>query len=201
MSCSLLLKDVFDHLMTMMPIVTPVLVAWILWWQLKINKDKLRLDLYNRRFDIYSKTLDFYQALLRFDPSVAKEQFNTLQKAFIKASRESQFLFDKESNVFAILEQIHSKSFKILGAKELLRELAGVDQDMFLKIEEERMEALRWITEDTIPRLEKEMARYLNFHSGFIRRLIRIAFLGAKRCWIWGKGASVILKEKVYPKG
>jgi hypothetical protein len=158
-------KDIFDYLIAITPILISAFVAAVFWWQYKISRNKLRLDLYNRRFEIYSKTLDFYQALISFDPSVTlKEPFNTLQKAFIKAYRESQFLFDEETGIYAILDQMHSKSFEILAAKEHGKDLASAHPQEFLKMHNQSMENLKWLA-GAVPRLEKAMARYLNFHK------------------------------------
>src|SRR5208283_3299593 len=78
-------------------------VAGLAWW---INRERLRLDLYNRRFDVYSRTLDFYHALIEWKPTDLERtqtslqdspQLRNAQKAFIKGSREAQFLFDDAS--------------------------------------------------------------------------------------------------------
>jgi hypothetical protein len=75
------------------------------WW---VSREKLRLDLYNRRFDVYLKTLDFWYALSRWKPTdkeilscnlVDSPELSDSQIAFIKASRESQFLFDDSSGM------------------------------------------------------------------------------------------------------
>lgn len=159
------MQVIVGYLMAITPICIAAFVAWVALRQSQINKDKLRLDLYNRRFDIYSKTLDFYHALQEFDPSVAsKESFNVLHKSFIKAYRESQFLFDEESGIYAILGEMHSKSFQILAPKERGKELAHVDPPEFLKMYDLGQDAQQWF-EAAIQRLEKAMARYLNFQK------------------------------------
>ncbi|HNY51086.1 MAG TPA: hypothetical protein PLV50_14270 [Smithella sp.] len=165
MNCLCLIEYVLNCVITITPIIIAALVATIAFWQYKVNKDKLRLDLYNRRFDIYSRTLDFYQALLSYNHSVAsKESFSTLQKKFFKGFRESQFLFDEKSSVYSILDQMHTKSFQIIGFKERGEVLAKSDPDEFTKMNEQNMAALQWFNE-TIPKLEKAMSNYLNFQK------------------------------------
>lgn len=75
------------------------------WW---INREKLRLDLYNRRFEIYCRVLDLLFAFENWNPTGAETTACSLQdspeldralKAFTKAYRESQFLFDEKSGV------------------------------------------------------------------------------------------------------
>jgi hypothetical protein len=101
--------------------VLSLLFAGAAWW---INREKLRLDLYNRRFDIYSRTLDLLHALETWNPTAAEISARSLQdssgldkalKAFTKASRESRFLFDDESGIFKHLEQLHSDAIGIIG--------------------------------------------------------------------------------------
>ncbi|KAF0154459.1 MAG: hypothetical protein FD159_2560 [Syntrophaceae bacterium] len=165
MTCSSSPKDVFDYLIAITPICVAVFVALIAFWQSRINSNKLRLDIYNRRFNVYSKTLDFYQVLLSYDPNVvSKELLNTLQKDFIKAFRESRFLFDEKSGVYDILDQMHTKSFQIIGCKDHGGKLADIDPQEFEKMHKQSMEALKCFTE-SISKLEKAMARYLNFHE------------------------------------
>ena len=163
MTCLCFIDYVLNCLITFTPIIIAAIVATIAFWQYKVNKDKLRLDLYNRRFDIYSRTLDFYQVLLSYNPSAESK---TLQNNFIKGFRESQFLFDNKSGVYSILEQMNTKSLQIIGFKEQGEKLAKTDpKGEFKKMNDQYMEALRWLNEEGIPKLEKAMGVYLNFHK------------------------------------
>jgi hypothetical protein len=165
MTCSLPPKDVFDYLIAITPICIAAFVALIACWQSRINRNKLRLELYNRRFDVYSKALEFFIFLLSYDPNiVSKDLCKSLHKDFIKAFRESQFLFDDKSNVHSILEQMNTKAFLIIGFKEQGAELAKADPEEFNKMNEQNLNALQWFNK-AIPKLEKAMARYLNFHK------------------------------------
>jgi len=165
MTHSTVSRDVLDYLIAITPICVAAFVAIVSLWQSRINRDKLRLDLYNRRFDIYSRALDFYQALMAYGSSgTSKESFTAVHKAFIKAFRESQFLFDKESGVYGILKEMHSRSFKILGTKDYGKQIADEAPQEFQKMFNESAEAMQWFTE-AIPLLEKAMAGYLNFHK------------------------------------
>src|SRR5216684_1445740 len=87
-------------------------VAFAAW---RTSREKLRLDLYNRRFDIYSRTLDLLHILETWQPSELEKNSASLQqspdlekaqRAFVKASREAQFLFDDASGVHKLLEQM-----------------------------------------------------------------------------------------------
>jgi len=132
------------------------------------GREKLRLDLYNRRFDIYSRTLDFYHVFLVWNPSEKEKRTTSLcdsptldatQRAFIKASRESQFLF-KDREITKLLEQMHKDSIKIIGYK---RDTSLFATPQLVPLVEETGACWKRINE-TMPFLEKRMAQYLDFH-------------------------------------
>jgi len=138
------------------------------WW---INREKLRLDLYNRRFDIYNRTMDLLHALEVWNPTSSEKQAHSLQdsselekalKAFTKASRESQFLFDNESGIHKQLEEIHSDAIGIIGYKrDIAPQFGGPELIAEESTFQERMK--RFYV--ALPSLEKALKKYLNFHS------------------------------------
>ena len=140
------------------------------WW---ISREKLRLDIYNRRFDVYSRTLDFYHALSEWNPTDAEKKAKSLQdspelratqRAFIKASRESQFLFDDDSGVHRQLEQLHNDTMGIIGYKrDIALALNGPDLVPELREFEARLKRVT----DSMPLLENKMSKYLDFHALF----------------------------------
>jgi hypothetical protein len=169
MSCPTQAKDWFDYLVVLVPpsimVLIAAFVAWVAYQQWKTNKEKLRLDLYNRRFDIYAKTVSFYQALLDFDALNKAGIFSRLHKEFITAQRESQFLFDRSSGIFEILKDLHLATFKITGFKEHGEEFAGPGtQNEYQKMQKEMLNAYSQF-EKSIEKLESKIARYLNFHK------------------------------------
>ena len=76
-----------------------------------ITKDKLRLDLYNRRFDIYTKVVD-YSLQFRF-PTPPGSLCDDKSVAFIKAFRESLFLFESDSGIYEYIEELKHLCSKI----------------------------------------------------------------------------------------
>lgn len=163
MACSYQLKDSCDFLIKFTPIVISLCVLLVSLHQSKISREKLRLDLYNRRFDIYSRTLDFFNALVSYDASKPRDNFSLLRLAFVKSYRESRFLFDERSGIYEILNGIYKRSFKIADFLDISRSLSNAP-DVIQKGLKEKEEALNW-SENAIPRLEKSIARYLNFHK------------------------------------
>jgi hypothetical protein len=136
------------------------------------SRERLRLDLYNRRFEVYSRTLDLYHALLEWKPTETERmttslrdspELRTTQRAFIKASREAQFLFKDVSGIKKQLEQIHSDSIRIIGyLRDFLPKLNGRPE--FISANQECDECWKRFHE-AIPSLEEKMSEYLDFHA------------------------------------
>lgn len=139
-------------------------VAVIACLQLSTNRQKLRLDLYNRRFDIYVKTIEFYQALSSYDP-LNKNEFLEIRKRFSRAVKESQFLFDDASGIFLKLDELHATSFKVSGFKEKGGTVlnAGGHKE-FLEMSMAADSVLMQFSKE-ISILEKAFKKYLNFHK------------------------------------
>ena len=67
--------------------IMAVFLGYIAYQQMRINQNKLKLDLYNKRFNIYSITLKFHQELM--SEGLAKGT----HREFIEAKQSSKFLF------------------------------------------------------------------------------------------------------------
>lgn len=70
--------------------------------QMKIASAKIKLDLYNRRFAVYLATLEYYQSAY----GKTEESMEVKGNGFIKAYRESQFLFDADDGIYKTLTRI-----------------------------------------------------------------------------------------------
>lgn len=144
------------------------------------NRQKLRLDLYNRRFDVYSRALDFYHALLRWEPTELEKETNSLldspelrttQTAFIKAKAEARFLFAEKSGIRKVLEEMHDDTIGIIGFKrDLSPKLAGQTEMMLLAYAKFSEQLNR--VNAAIPLLEDRLSDYLDFHV--IGRAVRV---------------------------
>jgi hypothetical protein len=147
-----------SYLSTVVSAGIATMALWVAARQSKTNVAKLRLDLYDKRFAVYENTLAFHQALAGTPDALQSESFKTLQRAFIKSYRESQFLFDDNSGVFELLEKVNMNAFKIIAAKTRARELPGEH-------------AVRLIAEanDTYGSIEKAMSDLERAISPYIR--------------------------------
>src|SRR5665213_3562331 len=72
------------------------------WWGWRDNRDKIRLDLFNRRFAIYQRVLVFYQELIVWED---REDQKALIPPFIEATREALFIFPRKSGVYEYLQE------------------------------------------------------------------------------------------------
>ena len=159
--------------------VASVLLSGVLWWTHRAN---LKLNLYNRRFDIYSRTLDLFQSIYTWNPTESEKATTSLkdspelymaQKAFIKATREAQFLFADSPQILALLKEINDDTFFIIGHK---RDIAPKMRDW--PVPEVKSEYTKF-TEclqrigDSVISLEKLMSEYLRYKGGWLRLLPR----------------------------
>jgi len=129
-------------------------------------REKVRLDLYNRRFDVYTRTIDFMQALMGWT-YVTPEDRRAKYNAFMRAVRESRFLFADDPRILALLEEFNLRSFKVTG---FIGETSPYVLDMPKeRIDGENQSSLEWIMEST-SRLETMLVPYLGFrHRAFKR--------------------------------
>ena len=104
-------KQTIDYLLWVQIIIS-LAVAFIALAQYKTNNNKLRLDLYNRRFAVYDKTLAYYQVCYSRDSN--NEALREIATDFVRAYRESFFLFGRESAVYKALTEIKD-TFGFLG--------------------------------------------------------------------------------------
>jgi hypothetical protein len=144
--------------------VTAAFAIWIGLRQGRISEEKVRLDLYNRRYDIYNRVVDFQEALVTWDGS--SELSKSARFGFIRAFRESSFLFDPKDGVYDILNQMHEKSSKLISIKD--GSLKGAPPYVVLKeYQDGILDTLKYFDEKT-PALGQKMGLYLNFHKASV---------------------------------
>jgi hypothetical protein len=149
------------------------LIAFFQWrtnrLQAETNREKLRLDLYNRRFEIYLRCLNYHEQLMGHLP---REE--NLLNPFFRAFRESRFMFPASSGVHDLLEELlregrNLEDWRDRATEEFLENTPVTDRE---RAEYEHSEALqaerRLILERIkpfIPKLEEKLAPFLNFYD------------------------------------
>ncbi|MEM1309130.1 MAG: hypothetical protein AAGF98_06450 [Cyanobacteria bacterium P01_H01_bin.153] len=80
--------------------------SWIAFSQYQTNKDKLRLDLFEKRLEAYEKLQEYFRYLVR-EANVSDEAFASL----VEARYKSIFLFDQD--IADYIEDVLKKSKEI----------------------------------------------------------------------------------------
>jgi hypothetical protein len=140
--------------------IVSIAVAIISWKQWQISRERLRLDLFNRRFDIFQRVLDFHQELLTWKGSAEQKALYT---PFIKAVRESRFIFPKKSGVLPFLEEFQRHSFYIVTFEEARNSMQGMNREIG-ELAQRKLEHQNWILY-SMPTLEDKMEPYLQFEK------------------------------------
>jgi len=141
------------------PVLTVLIgasVALIACYQWKTNREKLRLDLYQRRFEIYLRVLDFHFAIWQQD----EPKLDLLHVPFMKAFWESKFLFPEKSGIYDFLDDYNLRTSRVRVYRSQIPPRSDLTP-------EERAQLIKdeiWI-KDCIGILEEKLGPYLNFHS------------------------------------
>jgi hypothetical protein len=138
-------------------IATFVAVIGFLQW--RISREKLRLDLFNRRFDIYLRVLNYHLALSRSQNS--PEQLEELEP-FIKAIRESRFMFPTKSGVRKFLEDFQARANEVVNFTASQKMLEDMPEER-AKLSSRQLENTAWLYKAVIT-LEGMMEPYVKFN-------------------------------------
>jgi hypothetical protein len=133
-------------------------VALIGFYQWRVSRDKLRLDLFNRRFDIYLRVLDYYLSLSK--PQTSPEQPKELEP-FIKAVRESRFMFPPKSEVYQFLEELRTRANEVVNYTDSLKILEDMPRERE-ELTRKQLENTGWMQKAMIT-LEDNMKPYVSF--------------------------------------
>jgi hypothetical protein len=112
--------------------VSVFVVSVFSWWQVRIAREKLRHDLYDRRFAIYMAFHELLVAILE------KADVDSELRKANAARAHSPFLLD--ATLGSYLEKLHTEAFRINATKTLVREPSLPDVDrvkMALQLEKD----------------------------------------------------------------
>lgn len=143
------------NLTVILPIIISVFLGFVAFQQMRINKNKLRLDLYNKRFEVYTSALLFYQEVT--SEGASKE----CHRDFISKKESAYFLFSDNPKIYDLLNTMHEKLFKISGFRSSAEQLKSF-HDAFRKAQAESVEDLKCFSGIT-KILRQEMESYLSF--------------------------------------
>lgn len=135
------------------PVIAGV-VAYIAYQQHKTNRDKLRLDLYDRRLKVFEGLMVLLWVIFRKGTCNDQER-----DQFQRATVEGSFLFDKD--IANYLDTIQKKTLELGTIRAVLNLPSGEKRDQ--TVEKER-QLFDWFTNQFEVSKEK-FARYLSFRQ------------------------------------
>jgi len=95
-----------------------LVVAVFSFWQVRIAREKLRHDLYDRRFAIY---MAFHELLVAV---VEKDNVDAELRKAIAAWAHSPFLLDAKLGDYLV--ELHKEAFRIAAMPKLIRDLSSM---------------------------------------------------------------------------
>ena len=154
-ACSACQKSFYDWIVAAAPILISAAVAAIGYFQYQVNRQKLRLDLYNRRFTVYEKSLAYFQS---YDPT-AESIDSCARNDFTRVYRESVFLFGEESEAFKALTVLKDTLGCLIACdKRLKSEQCSEARSVYSKKKESQQDP-----ETIMLALEKALLPWLDF--------------------------------------
>ena len=140
-----------------------LIAVTVAWSQMRIASAKIKLDLYNRRFNIYVAALDYYQSAW----GKTEKNMTEAGSAFVRAFRESVFLFDRNDKVYETLDRIKNH-----GAAIGFNKNANLNENWPLKYDSSAMTMLKQRSdrayeefEKDLLLLEQQLQKYINFKT------------------------------------
>jgi hypothetical protein len=134
--------------------VTAAIATYIAYQQWRTNRQRLRLEQYDRRVGVLRAAREHLSGIKQN----AKVEEDSLV-AFVKAMAEADFLFDHR--LVSYLDEIYKKSVHMRRLQEQLKGIpAGPERD---KIVQEDGDVLMWLGNQT-PVLNERFSKYLRVH-------------------------------------
>jgi hypothetical protein len=132
-----------------------LIVSVFSWWQVRIAREKLRHDLYDRRFALY---MAFHELLVAF---TEKDDVDAELRRANAARAHSPFLLNAKLENY--LKGLHAAAFQLNGLNELaLKGLLGRAEtaDLVLKLGPQKLDFA-----DRIPELVREFEPFLKLRD------------------------------------
>lgn len=101
----------FNIMQFVLTAVIALTTTWIARQQYKVNKKRLKNELYDKRFEVYQLVDSFINDILR----EGKTSFDKAREFYIEASL-SKFLFDDDINIY--IKDLYNKAIKLCSLKD-----------------------------------------------------------------------------------
>jgi hypothetical protein len=165
------------HLKTVEEIATVFIALYVasigtLQW---VNaREKIRLDLYNRRFEVYASTMAYMQTVMAWELVTESKRFEQ-REAFIRAMFESDFLFEDNQRIPALLDEFNSRSFAMVYFHQRYGETKALLLPDFGQNHKEYESNVQWIL-NARESLKTMLTPYLAFRNRTVGHRLRLWF-------------------------
>lgn len=139
-----------------------VIVAYVAWQNYKINqaahrieKDKLRLNLFDRRLRVFEACQDLLSFVVREGKPTRDENLK-----FLRNSSEAEFLFGKEIETY--IDEMSKKSLDLIHVREKLDNKVYKTEEERTKLTGEDEELFEWFRHQ-YENSRKLFRKYLHF--------------------------------------
>ena len=129
-------------------------VAYIAWQQHRTNKQKLKLDLFDRRFEVYEATKKYLAKIGAKDDVTRDDLVN-----FNIETNKSYFLFGNDIQEY--LNELHSKGVILHSLNKKLR-TDKLSQDEREEVIEKEGKNFEWLT-DQLTKSKDVFGKYMRF--------------------------------------
>jgi len=136
------------------PVIAGV-VAYIAWQQHKTNRDKLRLDLYDKRLKVFHSLMNLLGFIAR-DGDCSHSRLGQ----YCAEIGESRFLFAEDITNY--LEEIFTEAGKLHRLEQEIKQISAFSQARKESILNKRAKVFDWLT-GQIKESQTRFEKYLNF--------------------------------------
>lgn len=121
-----------------------IIVAWIAWQQLAANREKLKLDKYERRFKVYAALTAFVGAV-----TIHANMKDEDLVRFLRETAEADFLFGDDDIIRNYLRKVRNVAHSVATANAEYRDYTqdcppGYDHKQIVQT---KYDALRWLAD------------------------------------------------------
>ena len=149
-------RDWIDILQALLTPTIAVFVTYLAWRQYQIQRQRVRMDLFEKRFHIFNSARKY------MGHTIAKACFDEeFHRRFQKEIMGAQFLFSKDIEIY--LRSIEAATLDIMVQDNYLREEAFPNDDQ-KKVIERKFEKLKWIS-GQIEEIEAKFRPYMQIEQ------------------------------------
>jgi hypothetical protein len=101
-------RDWIDILAALLTPTIAILGAYIAWQQWRTNRNKLKLDLFDKRFQVFENIKKFIASILTSGRVEDGTEFQ-----FLRDTKSVRFLFQDDATILNLIDEIYKKAIKL----------------------------------------------------------------------------------------